>query len=308
MIDKILRKAHKCNSNFQTESHFYSYLKSGMMVRVEKTGMESEVIAKRFQKDWEFETDWINSWENVLGSPTVGTSSVKISELMEVLPIVSRDDTRYVLGSIMFNNDKMVATDGRRLIIKTPDGEFPERTENLVPWRMLEEIVQFFGKKSELLIEFKTQPEIKKRFYIKSGGIELSGDLIDGQYPNFPQVVPKDYLNAGKFEFTENLLNKYKEVSKVYGKKVSKSFVSNENGSSFIIVPDTAKERDNWEKFEVEDSIVSEEDVPEFYVDLELLMDFIKIGMTEFWVESGKEPLSFRKDGYVGVLMPMKLN
>lgn len=305
MINKILKKAHKTNVAFQTESHFYSYLKSGMMARVEKTGVESEVVAKQFQKDWEFETDWTYQWKNVLESPTVGTSSAKVSELMEVLPIASNDSTRYVIESIMFNDDKMVATDGRRLIVKTPDGEFPERTENLVPKKMLEEIVQLFGKKSELLIEFKAHPVLKKRFYIKSNGIELTGSLIDGQYPNFSQVVPENYLNAGKFEFTENLLNKYKEVSKIYGKKVSKRFNYNKDGSSLIRI---VGKTEDLEKFEVEESIRCEEDVPEFCVDLELLMDFIKIGMTEFWLENGLEPLSFRKDGYVGVLMPMRVN
>lgn len=104
---------------------------------------------------------------------------------------ISNDETRYVLNGIYcsFKENKLtlVATDGRRLAMVDFEVEFPQsqETDVILPTKAV----------SELQRLLKDEGEIKMSLTSNQAGFELGNTnlvtkLVDGNYPNFRQVIP----------------------------------------------------------------------------------------------------------------------
>jgi len=113
---------------------------------------------------------------------------------------VSTDETRYVLNGILFQveNEKlrMVATDGHRLALiqKKLQDKSGDKCNAIIPTKALNELAKVIsdiakGKEDELTVEvIVTDNQIK----FTAGGVEIVSRLIEGQFPNYEQVIPKD--------------------------------------------------------------------------------------------------------------------
>lgn len=113
---------------------------------------------------------------------------------------VSTDETRYVLNGVYFQVDggklRMVATDGHRLafIQKKLEGKNDDKASVIIPTKTLNELSKVIsdlgkGKEDELIVEsYVTDNQIK--FVIE--GVEIISRLIEGQFPNYEQVIPKE--------------------------------------------------------------------------------------------------------------------
>jgi DNA polymerase-3 subunit beta len=103
----------------------------------------------------------------------------------------STDETRYVLNGILFslkeNKLTMVATDGRRLALVDIELEFPrsEEVEMIVPSKCVNELQRLLGDEGDLRM---TVGENQVAFEID--GTLLVSKLIEGNYPNYRQVIP----------------------------------------------------------------------------------------------------------------------
>lgn len=106
---------------------------------------------------------------------------------------ISTDETRYVLNGIycQFKEGKMtlVATDGRRLAMTDVDVEFPESNEAavIVPTKAVNEL--------QRLLKDDDKAELRIRIGARQIAFELNQNLlvsklIEGNYPNFRQVIP----------------------------------------------------------------------------------------------------------------------
>jgi DNA polymerase-3 subunit beta len=104
---------------------------------------------------------------------------------------ISTDETRYVLNGILFSfkNNKltMVATDGRRLAMVEQDLEFPQSQEIdiIVPTKAVNELARLCGDVGEVTIRV-TGSQVG----FDLGDSLLISKLIDGNYPNYRQVIP----------------------------------------------------------------------------------------------------------------------
>ncbi len=105
---------------------------------------------------------------------------------------ISTDETRYVLNGIFcqFKEGKMtlVATDGRRLAMTDVDVEFPESHEIsvIVPTKAVNELQRLLRDDAG---------ELRLRIGARQIAFELNQNLlvsklIEGNYPNFRQVIP----------------------------------------------------------------------------------------------------------------------
>ncbi len=113
---------------------------------------------------------------------------------------VSTDETRYVLNGVYFQVEggklRMVATDGHRLafIQKKLEGKVDEKCSVIIPTKALNELTKVIsdvgkGKEDEVIVEIvATDNQIK--FVID--GVEIISRLIEGQFPNYEQVIPKE--------------------------------------------------------------------------------------------------------------------
>ncbi len=106
---------------------------------------------------------------------------------------ISTDETRYVLNGIFasFRDGKMtlVATDGRRLAMVDSDLEFPasHETDVIIPTKAVQELQRLLGDTGDVIVNL-TGNQVS--FTI--GDSLLVSKLIDGNYPNYRQVIPGD--------------------------------------------------------------------------------------------------------------------
>jgi DNA polymerase III subunit beta len=106
---------------------------------------------------------------------------------------ISTDETRYVLNGIFtsFREGKMtlVATDGRRLAVAESDLEFPvsHETDVIIPTKAVQELMRHLSSEGEMILRLSDN---QVSFAI--GDTLLVSKLIEGNYPNYKQVIPSE--------------------------------------------------------------------------------------------------------------------
>ncbi|MCD4812741.1 DNA polymerase III subunit beta [bacterium] len=106
---------------------------------------------------------------------------------------VSTDETRYVLNGVLFMVDKdkmlMVSTDGHRLAIIEEKLEKPptQKFNYIVPAKALQELSKIMDDEGEINIQLNDNQII-----FSDKEVVLMSRLIDGQFPNYNQVIPKE--------------------------------------------------------------------------------------------------------------------
>jgi DNA polymerase-3 subunit beta len=104
---------------------------------------------------------------------------------------ISTDETRYVLNGILFSfKDSrltMVATDGRRLALVDVEVEFPQsdEIEIIVPTKCVNELARIVEETGELKM-YVAQNQVA----FDVGSTRLVSKLVEGNYPNYRQVIP----------------------------------------------------------------------------------------------------------------------
>ncbi len=127
----------------------------------------------------------------------VATFAVDRESLLETIGRVaraaSRDESRPVLTGILvqFGGGKLVmaATDSYRLAVKetTFSGNVPD-LEAIVPSRSLQELARIAGSGDE--VEIGVQ---ENQVLFASDGVWLTTRRIDGQFPNYRQLLPESF-------------------------------------------------------------------------------------------------------------------
>lgn len=106
---------------------------------------------------------------------------------------ISTDETRYVLNGIFasFRDGKLtlVATDGRRLAMVDADLEFPasHETDIIIPTKAVQELQRLLGDSGEVIVKLSDS-----QISFAVGDSLLASKLIEGNYPNYRQVIPGD--------------------------------------------------------------------------------------------------------------------
>ena len=127
---------------------------------------------------------------------------------------VSTDESRYVLNGIYFSLKDhkltMVATDGRRLALVDEEVDISEKSsgEFIVPAKAVTELNRLLQDKGEVEIKFG---ENQASFALKDDkgfSVLLITKLIEGNYPNYKQVIPgeaKERVPLVREEFVQAL-------------------------------------------------------------------------------------------------------
>ena len=108
----------------------------------------------------------------------------------------SRDDMRPVLTGVLVNAGAqemtMVATDSYRLAVKRTEleGGIDGELEANIPARALRELSRILSSEG---VDEVTVTLLTNQAVFKAGAIVLSTRLIDGQFPNFRQLLPESY-------------------------------------------------------------------------------------------------------------------
>lgn len=132
---------------------------------------------------------------------------------------ISADETRYVLNGILcsFKDNKLtlVATDGRRLALVDIELEFPrsQEVEIIVPTKAVNELQRLLGDEGDVKV---TVSENQVAFELQQ--TLLVSKLIEGNYPNYRQVIPAETKERVTLE-REVFLNSVHRVSLLASEK-----------------------------------------------------------------------------------------
>ena len=127
---------------------------------------------------------------------------------------VSTDESRYVLNGIFVSlkDGKMtlVATDGRRLALVDEEVEISEKTagEFIVPAKAINELNRLLQEKGEVEIKFGENQASFALKQEKDFSTVIITKLIEGNYPNYRQVIPgetKERIALGREELVQAL-------------------------------------------------------------------------------------------------------
>jgi DNA polymerase III subunit beta len=132
-----------------------------------------------------------------------------VSTASKVASSASRDETRPVLTGILVSASerelRMVATDSYRLSVKetTLETALPSGFEVNVPARALQELARVAAHVEEEELRISVR---QNQVLFELGGVVLSSRLIDGQFPNYRQLLPETFeheLRLASAELTE---------------------------------------------------------------------------------------------------------
>ncbi|MBI5554606.1 MAG: DNA polymerase III subunit beta [Elusimicrobia bacterium] len=140
---------------------------------------------------------------------TISRATLK-NMVQKTIFAISNDETRYVLTGVLMqtsnNTIEMVATDGRRLAYIN-GGKLREGIKNqlnvVIPSKTLREINRLIGEKDDANDMVKIELAENQIAY-KFDSTILISRLIEGKFPNYKQVIPKEHstelvLNTAKF-------------------------------------------------------------------------------------------------------------
>jgi DNA polymerase-3 subunit beta len=126
---------------------------------------------------------------------------------------ISTDETRYVLNGVLFsfkeNKLTLVATDGRRLAMLDIELEFPRSHEAdiIVPTKAVTELQRLLKDDGEVKISVSSG-----QIAFDLNNTLLVSKLIEGNYPNYKQVIPSEAKERVTLE-RETFLNSLRRVS-----------------------------------------------------------------------------------------------
>jgi DNA polymerase-3 subunit beta len=127
---------------------------------------------------------------------------------------ISSDESRYVLNGIFMSLKEhkltMVATDGRRLSMVDEDVDVSDKnqTEFIVPAKAVNELVRLLTDKGEVEVRFAGNQAAFTLKDDKGMNLIIVTKLIEGNYPNYRQVIPgeaKERVSLSREEFMHAL-------------------------------------------------------------------------------------------------------
>ncbi len=118
---------------------------------------------------------------------------------------ISRDETRYVLNGVLFvikpSYIRIIATDGRRLAMVEEKTQLPKTQERkvIIPAKTINELNKLLGEEGDVKISFGNN-----QISFDMAPTKVVSRLIEGEFPNYEQVIPKevkDVLNIERAKF-----------------------------------------------------------------------------------------------------------
>lgn len=163
-----------------------------------------------------------------------GPSLLKISgqafknALSQVVGMTAFSESRPEISGVLFdfdkNNLKLVATDSFRLAEKTISvaSKQQNKKEIIVPQRTVQELVRILSEKPEQEVKLIVG---ENQILFDLEDVQIISRLIEGQYPDYQQIIPKEVL-------VQVILNKEEFLNTI---RLASIFSSRINDVKFII-------------------------------------------------------------------------
>ena len=140
----------------------------------------------------------------VLSDPTGDEVTVATADLAaglkQVVRAASGDDARPILTGVLMSAEdgglRLVATDSYRLAVRDlPDATvLSDGQKVLVPSRALDELSRVLGDSDEVTVRLG-EKEVTFDVSVDDGAVQVTTRLIEGEFPNYRQLIPSSYPN-----------------------------------------------------------------------------------------------------------------
>ncbi|MHC1768314.1 MAG: DNA polymerase III subunit beta [Verrucomicrobiia bacterium] len=165
---------------------------------------------------------------------------------------ISNDETRFVLNGIFISLKEhkvtMVATDGRRLALADEEVDIPAESDGefIVPTKAINELNRLLGTNGEVEVRFTENQAAFALRDEKGFSVLIVTKLIEGNYPNYRQVIPaetKERIALGREELL-HALRRAEIMTSEKSNSVKLSFTKN-NLAITANTPDVGEARES---------------------------------------------------------------
>ena len=243
-----------------------------------------------------------------------GGMTVKVGELNKAIEQVvfaaALNTTRPILSGVYFtaekNELKMVATDSYRLSEKTLKiSDISGSVNCIVPAKTILElgaILDGMNEEDDITIVIS-----KNQIMFSVGPVELISRLIEGQFPNYEQIIPKSSKTQAEFEVSALSLT-LKRIN-IFAKENNNKVILKIAGGKVIITTESTQYGEG--EITMETKIEGEDN--EIALNSQFLLDALgSVGKDKVVLEIGDKiaPVILKpKDakGYTHIIMPLKI-
>ena len=220
---------------------------------------------------------------------------------------ISYDETRYVLNGVLISAKedtlRFVATDGRRLAIVKKDfkNKKAKNFDIIVPIKAVQELVKLLTWEGDVKIILSSNQVI-----FDFGESFLVSRLIEGHFPNYEQVIPKEEKTVTSTN-REELLQAIRRTALLTSSEAPAVKFDFVKGKILISSksPNLGEAKEELPA-EMTGSEVAIGFNPHYLIDVLKNLDIDRVSLS--LTDSDKPGLLRGKDGYQYVVMPMQLN
>lgn len=220
---------------------------------------------------------------------------------------VSHDETRYVLNGVLCILEKktlkVIATDGRRLAYDKKEipsvGEF--KLEAIIPAKAVLELGKVLGDQGTVKIA-----PLGNQLMFSFGEVRIISRLIEGNFPNYEQVIPKDEKTTLTVD-CQKLLSAVRRASLLTSPEAQ--FIKLDISKNKLQVssrsPNVGESREEVEAETQGDELVIGFN-PSYLIDVLRNVDVEKVSFS--FTNPDKPGVIKGKEGYLCVVMPMQIS
>ena len=221
-----------------------------------------------------------------------------LHSIKKVSPAIDTNNPKYELNGTLIdieaNHINFVATDTRRLAIASLEQNSENKKAIIIPKKAISEIQKLFFDKMEIFYD-------ENIFLIKSNNFTFFTKLINGKYPDYQRIIPKEY----KYELTLNrneMIEKLKQITTIsYEMKLS--------FSKSRIIFESLNEDNIEAKTELSTNLPLEEEIY-LAINSRYILDFLSnIEKDEFKLRYNDSTLPFmlKSHNFITVVMPIMI-
>jgi DNA polymerase-3 subunit beta len=232
------------------------------------------------------------------------------SLIKKVMYAAAADNLKPVYNGIYIVPDSskkitFVATDSRRLAIITKEMEVPVEIEEgvIIPLKTIHELFRLLTAEGMCGLSIT-----KNQCFFRINDTEVMSRVIDGQFPNYKQVIPKEYQNVVTVQ-TDRFLNSLRRAM-IFTQEPSNRVILHFSGEKLIIEARTPDLGEAEEEIPVESDLKENISIginAQFLLEAlrEMESNTVAVGIT-----GQMSPLTITPDNnksYISVIMPIKI-
>lgn len=245
--------------------------------------------------------------------PVLELSKEKLKNIIEsvIIACATSEETRTVLTGVLFSLKGqsliMVSTDGRRLAKAEENLKeiFPKEEKTIIPSKALLELSRLLEKEEGNISIYLSSSQI----FFKFNETILYSRIIEGQFPNYNNVIPTTYEHRIKIK-REEFLSSLKRATILAQEKNSPNLIKMEvKGNKLIITSNTQDLGQAYEELEVE----NEGGAIQIAFNGKYIIDILSILKDEEVYLQLTTPINpglirpVTQDKYVYIVMPVKI-